>query len=179
VNTVLLSGGRRAGENTDIPGLGAALREAGVSHVDRAVVLGGGATARSAVAALAGLADRVEVVVRTPSRAASLEAVGSALGVPLAVVPWAEAARRCAGAPLVVNTTPAHAADDLAVAGSGLFFDVVYEPWPTALAAGWGGPVVGGLALLVHQAALQVELMTGRPAPLDAMRAAGEAAIRG
>ncbi len=53
--------------------------------------------------------------------------------------------------------------------------------WPTPLAAAWaegGGRVVGGLDLLVHQAVLQVEQMTGRaPAPLAAMRAAGEEAL--
>jgi shikimate dehydrogenase len=40
-----------------------------------------------------------------------------------------------------------------------------------------GAPVAGGLAMLVGQAATQVELMTGRPAPLEAMRLAGEAAL--
>ena len=61
----------------------------------------------------------------------------------------------------------------------GTLFDVLYEPWPTGLAATWsakGGAVVGGLDLLVHQAVLQVEQMTGRtPAPLAAMRTAGDA----
>ena len=37
--------------------------------------------------------------------------------------------------------------------------------------------LVGGLDLLVHQAALQFELFTGVPGPLDAMRAAGEEAL--
>ena len=62
-----------------------------------------------------------------------------------------------------------------------LLFDVVYAPWPTVLAAAWrrsGGEVVGGLELLVAQAAEQVALMTGRDAPVAAMRAAGEAALR-
>lgn len=63
----------------------------------------------------------------------------------------------------------------------GTLFDVLYDPWPTALAAAWtdrGGKVVGGLDLLVHQAVLQVEQMTGVPkAPLAAMRAAGERAL--
>jgi shikimate dehydrogenase len=57
-----------------------------------------------------------------------------------------------------------------------VLFDVVYAPWPTAVAAAVcarGGAVVGGLPMLVHQAARQVELMTGRePAPVEAMRAA-------
>jgi shikimate dehydrogenase len=58
--------------------------------------------------------------------------------------------------------------------------EVLYDPWPTALAAAAaraGAPVAGGLALLVHQAAVQVELMSGKPAPILAMRAAGERAL--
>jgi shikimate dehydrogenase len=59
--------------------------------------------------------------------------------------------------------------------------DVVYAPWPTPLAqvAGKSGAVVvSGFDLLLHQAARQVELMTGRePAPLARMRAAGQAEL--
>jgi shikimate dehydrogenase len=59
--------------------------------------------------------------------------------------------------------------------------DVVYHPWPTPLgqaASRSGAIVVSGFDLLLHQAALQVELMTGiKPAPLDAMRQAGEAEL--
>jgi shikimate dehydrogenase len=57
---------------------------------------------------------------------------------------------------------------------------VVYHPWPTALADAARNaeiPVAGGLALLLHQAADQVTLMTGQPAPLPAMRQAGESAL--
>jgi shikimate dehydrogenase len=59
--------------------------------------------------------------------------------------------------------------------------DVVYHPWPTPLAAAAtesGLIVAGGLDLLLHQAARQVELMTGiKPAPLEAMRAAGRSEL--
>ena len=53
--------------------------------------------------------------------------------------------------------------------------DVVYSPWPTVLAQAWaagGGRIVSGLEMLLAQAERQVELMTGRPAPTAAMRAA-------
>jgi shikimate dehydrogenase len=70
---------------------------------------------------------------------------------------------------------------DAVPASPGTLFDVLYDPWPTRLAAAWtarGGHVTSGLDLLVHQAVLQVEQHTGRaPAPLAAMRAAGEAAL--
>jgi shikimate dehydrogenase len=50
--------------------------------------------------------------------------------------------------------------------------DVVYDPWPTALVRACRGVVVSGELMLLHQAAAQVELMTGLEAPVDAMRAA-------
>jgi shikimate dehydrogenase len=70
----------------------------------------------------------------------------------------------------------------LAAAGAvPVVFDVIYDPWPTPLAlraVHEGQVLVAGLDLLVHQAVLQLELMTGlTPAPLDVMRRAGEAAL--
>jgi shikimate dehydrogenase len=64
-------------------------------------------------------------------------------------------------------------------AGVPVVFDVGYDPWPTRLAAQVNGDQVrvSGLDLLVHQAAVQFTLMTGLPAPLEAMRAAGEDAL--
>lgn len=185
VNTVVFGpDGRRGGDNTDIPGIVAALGERGADRPEAAVILGAGATASSALAALArvGCQD-VTVCVRSRARAAEMRRWGERLGVPVRTADWADAARTL-GAPLVVATTPAGAADALADAvpdRPGALFDVLYEPWPTRLATAWsarGGAVVGGLDLLVQQAGLQVEQMTGRgPAPLAEMRAAGEAAL--
>jgi shikimate dehydrogenase len=108
---------------------------------------------------------------------------GERLGVAVRTADWSGAAEALA-APLVIATTPAGATDELAAAvpeAPGTLFDVLYEPWPTPLAAAWsarGGTLLGGLDLLVHQAVLQVEQMTGRtPGPLAAMRAAGERAL--
>jgi shikimate dehydrogenase len=185
VNTVVFTGGgRRLGDNTDIPGMTAALRERGVERVERAAVLGAGATAASALAALARVCEgEVTAYVRSAARAREMRGWGERLGVAVTVADWADVAGALS-APLVIATTPAGATDDLArhvPENPGTLFDVLYEPWPTALAAAWrgrGGTLVGGLDLLVHQAALQVELMTGHvPAPLAAMREAGEAAL--
>ncbi|MCC2276514.1 shikimate dehydrogenase [Streptomyces sp. ET3-23] len=185
VNTVVFtSDGRRLGDNTDIPGIAAALAERGVEKTGSAAVLGAGATASSALAALARICTgEVTVYVRSAERAAEMQRWGERLGVPVRTADWADAAEAFA-APLVVATTPAGATDALAASvpeRPGTLFDVLYEPWPTPLAAAWqqrGGQVVGGLDLLVHQAVLQVEQMTGRaPAPLAAMRAAGETAL--
>lgn len=185
VNTVLrTSDGRLTGDNTDIPGLVAALRERGVHQVESATVLGAGATAASALAALAELGSGpVTVCVRSPERAAEMRDWGGRLGVDVRTRAWERAGDELS-APLVLATTPKGATDGLAravPARPGVLFDVLYDPWPTPLAAAWsaaGGPVLSGLDLLVHQATRQVELMTGRgPAPLARMRAAGRAAL--
>ena len=182
-NTVLFGGiaGEWWGANTDVGGMVDALRSAGVSASPTVTILGAGATAASAVAAAAALSVReVVVVARRPDAAAEIRAVGQRLLVAVTVLPWAEAAAALR-TDVVISTVPAGASDALAPpAEPGLLFDVVYAPWPTALAAEWtraGGAVLGGLDLLVAQAAEQVRLMTGRDAPVSAMRAAGEAAL--
>jgi shikimate dehydrogenase len=185
VNTVLFGGdGSRTGTNTDVPGLVNALAERGVSEVGSAAVLGAGATASSALSALSGIAKgEVEVYIRNRARDAEVHAIAEAVGTAVRIRDWAEAAAAFEGE-LVISTTPVGATDELATAvpeKPGTLFDVLYHPWPTPLAAAWtgrGGAVLGGLDLLVHQAVLQVELMTGRvPAPVAEMRAAGEAAL--
>ncbi|MER6717100.1 shikimate dehydrogenase [Streptomyces sp. NPDC006129] len=185
VNTVVFTeDGRRVGDNTDIPGIVAALRERGIEQVDSAAILGAGATASSALAALARVCTgEIVVHVRSAARAAEMRQWGERLGVDVRIADWSEAERGLS-APLVIATTPAGATDALASAvpeRPATLFDVLYDPWPTALAARWsayGGAVVSGLDLLVHQAVLQVEQMTGvSPAPLTAMRTAGEHAL--
>jgi shikimate dehydrogenase len=91
---------------------------------------------------------------------------------------WAEAVRAFE-APLVISTTPAGGTDQLAASlpdRVGTLFDVLYDPWPTPLAAAWrdrGGQVLSGLDLLVHQAVFQFHQFTGDPrSPLAAMREA-------
>jgi shikimate dehydrogenase len=180
-NTLLLAPEGLLADTTDVPGIAAALAERGVARVPTAVVLGGGATAASAVAALGPVADEVLVCVRTASRAEHLDAVAEALGVHLTVERW-DAAPALLAAPLVVATTPAGATDVLAQAvpaSPGVLLDVVYDPWPTVLAAAWaeaGGTVASGLDLLVHQAVGQVRLMTGHDVPVAVLRAAVDAA---
>ncbi len=170
-NTVVLRDGCRYGHNTDVAGIVEALREAGVRSVTRAVVLGGGATARSALAALGslGCTDPVLVVRSSPDRTL---AAAERLGVRPTVTSWSPGVLD--GCDLLVSTLPAGAADRFAehvVDVPGLL-DVVYDPWPTALAAACRGVVVSGAAMLLHQAAAQVALMTGRTPPLGAMRSA-------
>lgn len=185
VNTVVRTGdGRLTGDNTDIPGMVAALRERGIEQVETAAILGAGATASSALAALARICTgEVVAYVRSEARAAEMRQWGERLDVEVRTADWADA-ERALHAPLVVATTPAGTTDALSHAvpeRPTTLFDVLYDPWPTTLAARWsayGGAVVGGLDLLVHQAVLQVEQMTGQtPGPLDVMRKAGERAL--
>jgi shikimate dehydrogenase len=183
-NTVVLEAGRRLGANTDIPGAVAALREHGMERVGSVVVLGGGATAASVLLAVAELGCRAATLaVRAPARAReTVDVVGSAVPEMALEVTTLDAIDPAAD--LLVSTIPASAQTPslLARLRAPAVFEVRYDPWPTPLvdaAAAVSAVVVSGLDLLVHQAALQVELMTGSRAPLAAMRAAGEAALEG
>ncbi|WP_434994142.1 shikimate dehydrogenase [Arthrobacter sp. Ld5] len=173
VNTVVVGDGPHPtliGHNTDVAGVAHALAAAGAGTPRRAVVLGGGGTAAAAVAGLAQLgAGTVSVLVRRPDAAAALQRIGAALGVAVAVVPWASAADAVRTSDVVVSTLPPRAADPLAgelTAGApfhtdGTLLDVAYDPWPSRLAEAWeraGGRIVPGLDMLIHQAVEQVAL---------------------
>jgi shikimate dehydrogenase len=174
-------GDRRRAYNTDVAGIVTAVREAaggaGPGWPGSAVVLGAGGTAQAALAALAELGvTEPTVLVRDPARAGELRAAAGRLGVRPAV--RAGLPGPIPPADLVVSTLPAGAADRLDPPGT-VLLDVVYSPWPTPLATAArarGATVISGLAMLLHQAAAQVTLMTGRAAPLGAMRAALDAA---
>ncbi|GIE82750.1 shikimate 5-dehydrogenase [Actinoplanes philippinensis] len=186
-------------DNTDVPGMVHVLREAGLGlsrgrHAvkeapPRITVLGGGGTARAALAAAAELgAETVTVVTRRPESRDELAPVAVALGLTVDGVAWADA-EGAFDADAVLSTVPKGAADELAERvtwrpGS-VYFDALYDPWPTPLAASATKhdiPVVSGLDLLLAQALSQFEQFTGlAEAPQEAMRRAlGEAvAARG
>jgi shikimate dehydrogenase len=186
-NTVIFAAGVRHGHNTDVPGMITALAAAGLSSAGPVLILGAGATACSALAAVRGLgASEATVAVRDPARAGDLLAAAGRLGM---TVRLAGPGQDPPGGSwhLLISTVPAGAADthaerilrgDLVPAA---VLDVVYHPWPTRLAAAaaeTGAAVISGFELLLHQAARQVELMTARTAPVAAMRRAGQAALR-
>ena len=167
-------------DNTDAVGMVRVLREAGLTGAPRVTVLGGGGTARAALAAAADLgASEVTVVTRRPAARADLEPVAATLGLRLAGVDWAGAAATLT-ADAVISTVPKGAADHLASEArwrpGTVLFDAIYDPWPTPLATSAeanGLAVVSGLDLLLAQALSQFEQFTGvRPAPEAAMRAA-------
>jgi len=183
-NTVLLEDGRRVGHNTDVTGMVAAISERSEKPINSAVILGGGATAGSALLALADLGCRdVTVAVRDEGRAR--EALEAATRHPNApTVRVGQLTMAPVRADLLVSTIPAAAQTDVVLALAAdvaVIFDVVYDPWPTPLAAfarRSDRTLVSGLDLLVHQAAEQFTLMTGLDdQPLRVMRAAGERAL--
>jgi shikimate 5-dehydrogenase len=201
-NTVIFGAGRRHGHNTDVPGMIAALAESlphrgedepgSLARLARegdpaALILGAGATACSALGAVRGLGlERATVAVRDPGRAGTLLAAAERLGISVRLVSFDDPGVPAPG--LLIATTPAGAADiysqriESGALRPHCVLDVVYHPWPTRLAVAAersGAAVAGGFALLLHQAAGQFELMTGKPAPLEAMRAAGLAALSG
>ena len=184
-NTVLLADGVRRGFNTDVGGIVRALGEAGCDRIRRGALVGGGATAASALAAMAELgAATVQVLLRRPEAGAPIVDLGARLGLAVEVRPIADLAA-LEEADLVVSTLPG-GADPGVEASAALrratLFDVAYAPWPTRLVSQWleaGGSVVHGLEMLLHQAVLQVRIFTsGDPfqalpdeaAVLDVMR---------
>jgi shikimate dehydrogenase len=180
-NTLVLVDGEVHADNTDLPGAAAAIRERYDGPVTSATVLGAGATAASVGLALCDLGARsLLLLARDPARATETVAAverhpdGPRVEVGLLT-------DRPARGEVLVSTIPASAQDAELVGRSvdvPVVFDVVYDPWPTPLAAAAGGRVlVSGLDLLVHQAALQFEIFTGLPAPLEQMREAGLQAL--
>lgn len=191
-NTLVLQDARVHGHNTDVPGAAAAIRERYDAPLRSALILGGGATATSTGLALLDLGVRtVYVAVRDAARAAeTAAALRSHPAGPEVLIEsltggqWSEGPDLPAPdstVDIVVSTIPAGAQTAELVARCAhvpVVFEVLYDPWPTPLAASAADRVlVSGLDLLVHQAALQFGLFTGRPAPLEAMREAGEKAL--
>lgn len=185
-NTVLVTEAGLIGDNTDVYGIVAALRERRDFRPPRTFgIIGAGATAAAAMVAAAELAvDRVVVSARRTAPAEDLADRGRALGLQVETVPW-EQVEQALACDAIVVTLPGDAAANLISAipaEPGVLLDVTYHPWPTSLAAAWeqrGGSVVPGHQMLLWQAARQVELMTGHPAPVASMAAAMRETLSG
>ena len=181
-NTLLPGPSGWIADNTDVAGIVAALAEHAVAP-SSVTILGAGGTAQAMLAALLALGvESCAVLVRDPARTSAVQDTAARLGVSVMVGRLdAEAAEL--DADLVVSTLPPGASDPLADRAwrpGQAVLDVVYAPWPTALASAAGAAgarVVSGALLLLHQAAVQVSLMTGQDAPVAAMRHALAAAV--
>ena len=161
----------------------AALKEAGLTRIEQAVILGAGGTAQSALAAVRELGHQSPIIlVRNLARTGELRETAERLGM-RPTISAGLITGPLPAANLVISTLPGGAADPLAATRwkpDTMVLDVVYTPWPTAFAGSAlaaGCPVVSGLAVLLHQAVAQVELMTGHPGPVEAMRTALAAAV--
>ncbi|MBX6377648.1 MAG: shikimate dehydrogenase [Clostridia bacterium] len=181
VNTVACRDGRLEGFNTDGPGFVRSLREAGVEpRGARALLFGAGGAARAIAFALcAAGVDRLWVVNRTPARAEALAVDLARAGGRVEAAPLIEAAVRqvAADVTLVVNATSAGLegrggsvwSDFRCFPPAAVAVDIVYRPeWTPFLEAARaaGLRTVGGLGMLVHQAALAWEVWFGRPGPV-------------
>ena len=135
------------------------------------LIIGAGATARAAAAAFDSASTRIQVVHRNPDREMSMR--DCLLDSSIDFLPW-KFHEKFLEADLVINTTPKYALDDfshtLSSRPSGVFFDVLYDPWPTRFAQRWsqlGGTVIGGLDLLIAQGVEQIKFFTGEQIPTD------------
>jgi shikimate dehydrogenase len=167
INTLYKKNGHWFATSTDGSGFVAALAAQGYSRITRALILGAGGTARAVAGALDGHVESVFVMGRTSTRRDALERCveKSAFNY----LPWVNDPE-INSYDLIVNTTPAGAADLLAEnlpsAVSGLLFDVIYKPWPTVLASAWidrSGKVINGKELLLWQGLDQLALVLPNP----------------
>ena len=156
--------------NTDIPGICSALGDVGVDRLERVRILGAGATARSAVAAVVDMgATNIVVHARRPEAADEVVRLARDLGCSSdgtdLGVQWGDE-------DLLISTLPADAGAAWAAAldadriGSTALLDASYHPWPTPLAQAWArhapaAPVASGRDMLLWQAVDQVRFMTG------------------
>lgn len=194
VNTVIHEAGTLIGHNTDATGLTRALSEAGVAlNEARVVILGAGGAARAAAVGLADAgAASIHLLARRAEQARALcGSVSTHVMCDVEAGALDEAKGPLSHASLLVQATSATLegnpdADAFAEAipidkmpNDAAVIDLVYAPRQTTVlkkAKAHGLKTVDGLGMLLHQGAIAFEYWTGRPAPLDVMRYALEAA---
>jgi shikimate dehydrogenase len=166
---------RKFGFNTDVAALASVVIDAARATTDSGdvpasiAVLGGGATAVSAIvaAARAGV-ESVDIYVRDTSRASNVIATAQASGV-LASVHDLSSFCETSSSSVTICTLPGsvHVQMPVAELAGRILIDVAYSPWPTTRAVAWraaGGSAVSGLHMLVRQAVLQVRIfVAGSP----------------
>jgi len=162
-NTLYRTGASWSLTSTDGSGFIAALAYANLHKFERVLILGAGGTSRAVAGALDSVSNEIHVLGRSSVRAPAL--VSAVQSATFEYIRWG-IDFDFNSYDLVVNTTPAGAADLLVEKIRGglraVLFDVIYKPWPTVLASGWkdsGAQVINGLELLIYQGIDQLEII--------------------
>ncbi len=163
-NTLIRSATGWHATTTDVKGFQEALHAHGVIEFAKVLIIGSGATARAAASAVDYNNREIQVIHRNPGREDAMRK--AAPNSSIEFLPWNSLL------PLVdltINTTPSGVADhfisQISATPPGVFFEALYNPWPTKLLHHWrtlNGKVIDGLDLLVYQGIEQVSLMTGK-----------------
>lgn len=177
------------GDNTDVAGfLQPLLPHAGVLQEAPMLIFGAGGAARAVAYALLTTfrPRRLTLAVRTPSKAEALArdlAAHDPAGA-LRVAPLQDAAPDVRGSVLLVNATPLGTTPDVRAtpwphaddfAEGQIAYDLVYNPEETRFlrdAAARGADVLGGMEMLIGQAAASYVQWTGQKMPVEAVREA-------
>ena len=139
-------------------------------------IIGGGGTARAAVGALATSFKQIEIFLRSTNRISDLEVAAGECELIFKNID-----ELGSEGDLIISTLPSGALDPYAEklkGGEGIFFDVLYNPWPTKASSVWLGKIISGHELLVEQAMYQITLMTGVDFNYHLMRGKLLAAIK-
>lgn len=160
-----------AGFNTDVFGIVQSLKQGQLQTPSRVLVIGSGATAKSAVTALVEIAPKAKISIHARNETAKLDLAKYAIDLGFDVVAARNLKREIRRADLTISTVPAGALDDLATklmnrklfTPKGALFDVVYKDWPTDLAKLWISrdlKAISGLEMLIWQAVAQIRIFT-------------------
>lgn len=125
----------------------------------RVKIIGGGGTARAALGALSTSFEKIEIYIRSNKRELELKSAAGNCAIEIKNIDDLDNS-----GDLIISTLPKGALDsraDKLANGQGILFDVLYDPWPTQVAAQWSGQIISGHELLVEQAMYQITFMTG------------------
>ena len=176
VNTLHRTDSGWLGFNTDVFGIVQAIHQANLGSLETILVLGSGATATSATAAIKQLAPEAKIRFYARNHRTRDQLVSFAKGLGLKAKPTRRLDKFLASSDLVISTLPGGAMDSEAnrLSGSsrfkpsGALFDVAYQPWPSELAKVWlqsEHPIISGLEMLLWQAVAQLRIFRfGDPA---------------
>jgi shikimate dehydrogenase len=167
-NTLFRTAAGYEADNTDVFGVFSSLSE--IPTPDTTVLIGSGATAKSAVLGLRELFpdSKLVILARNTLSANELLQFCLGLGFEASIGPSEDLEQSVAllsRVDLVMSLVPAGSYSDLfgalvevGRAQLGVLFDVAYSPWPSLAARNWSGEIISGIDMLIWQAIAQVEI---------------------